>query len=244
MMQSLPNDTVSSVYSKVIDRALSRFQTELRREDEEGRGRAIRADVLGAVRTRWMHLTKECYCNEGRLPAGLKRPASAGSENGENNVKKLRVEREKTANDSDDEDDDFADEFDDAEFVHATAAGQKASAEEHDRAVAAETREREKEERQKEVERKQFEAWSKIEGELIDEERLLAEEDACWKMVPEPEKCPVKIYGNVEVTEMGSNKRSKWNVSADRILVASARGEWLASSMEGSFVHLGAETAE
>lgn len=44
----------------------------------------------------------------------------------------------------------------------------------------------------------------------------------------------MKIYGNVEVTEMGSNKRSKWNVSADRILVASARGEWLASSMEVS----------
>lgn len=69
------------------------------------------------------------------------------------------MEREKTTNDSDDEDDDFADEFDDAEFVHATAAGQKASAEEHDRAVAAETREREKGERQREVERKQVMCW-------------------------------------------------------------------------------------
>ncbi|KAF4655521.1 hypothetical protein FOL47_009405 [Perkinsus chesapeaki] len=207
------------------------------------------ADVLGAIKSRWMHLTSECYVNGGHLPAGIKRPISA---NEKDDAKRARIdlveEEEKVeANGSDDdeeEDDEFADEFDDAEFVHATAAGQKASDEEHQRVAAAEAREHEREERQKEIERKELEEWSKIKGELIDEERLLAEEDSMWKQIPDPVNCPVKMYANVEVTEMGSNKRSKWNVSADRILLSTPRGEWLASSMEGSFLHLGAETAE
>jgi len=215
------NAETERVYLAVIDAAISALCRS------PGVGTKLRPDLVDAVRRKWIAALK-VRMNQMCTSSRDSQPLSVTKRLEYTTRPDLVANAEVLADSADD----FSDDFEPAEFHHATDTGRRQAQE----AVAAEQarglREEEKRRKLEAIEARKEEELSKLVFEDLGDE--LAE-----KYFPEPQNCAVRIFAQTEVCDStGKRLDSKWLVVlSNGILRFPGRCELLFRSARQTFQH-------